>query len=153
MWPGGGHVDAHRINGQNRRNVNEDSADPCNRQTENRIEIKKHRDGGHLRNGLDLSEPVNLDACCRSDLCHPLPERCHGDFAAYNDQRDQHVDAVKRQQHNDGRTHHQLVGHTVEKRSHIGHHVVAARNIAVESIGNGSHHEHHTRQKILDVRT
>jgi len=43
---------------------------------------EEHRDGGHLGDGLDLAEPVDLDGARGADLGHPLAQGGDRDLAA-----------------------------------------------------------------------
>ena len=86
-----------------------------------------------------------------ADLRHPFAEPCHRDFAADNDERDKHPDAVEREQRDDRRADKELIGDRIQKRPHRRGEIVFPRDIAIERVSDGRHAENHARDHVLGM--
>ena len=106
--------------------------------------VEQAQQGHHLHHGLDLADRGHLHRGALAELGHPLAQRGHGDLAAHDHRRPERHPrrgvALHDQEQRGG--HHQLVGHRIEEGAEGRAHAVAARDPAVEPVGDGGQGEH-----------
>ena len=132
-----------------------------------------------LQDGLVLGELAHLDLAALADLGHPFAQRRDGDLAADDDDGAQHEDdaapvparsvawppsrpsrpgtmivrhLLAHQQHQRHR-HDELVGHRIEERAEARGLAHAAREVAVERVGDAGEREQQARRRIRPAGT
>jgi hypothetical protein len=86
-----------------------------------------------------MKETATLPA--RPSLGHPFAQGADGDFPADDDEGDVDAGAVQIHQHDQRGGHHELVGHRIEEGAEGGHLVQAARQPAIQPVGDGGQGE------------
>ena len=127
----------HRPQRQDRGDPQRDRADQRRRNAGDQRLVQQQRDDRrHLRDGLQLADERDGDALALAELRHPFAQRRDRDLAADDDDREIGLRAVEPDQHDQRRRDHQLVGDRIEKGAERRRRAPAAREVAVEPVGD-----------------